>query len=398
MRLTSALFTTLLVLSADCTAATQQVTRSARPLAPQAPAAPRPTPCSPRFLRTPTFSSEVMLPWQACPASAWPFTAVYSPDGADLYLPLFGGLIGSGGCTVARVDPVTFQLRSTITVEESPEDVDFVTRPDGSVLLGFVSNSSASSVTVFDSLDRLVTTIPLPPDPQGSFPTAFPFDVITSPDQSTVYVGTLDGQGLVHAIDVATLALDPVKTIALGTGVSAARMAFVGEELVICATEFLPGFTGSTGKVVVVPTSLPGPARELVLASDSSGFLFPNPQDVAIDCEGLAWVAGFDMGARVFAIDPVGPTLVTTIATATSQPDGKFQALGLSDEGLLAVSDFWTNEMSTIDVRRRAWRETIGFDLLPVFARAAQDIVFSPDGLSIVVPCAASDNVIVFAR
>ncbi|MEM9382002.1 MAG: hypothetical protein AAGB93_18750 [Planctomycetota bacterium] len=397
MRTPSALLVTLLAVAADPSAAAQGTIPGVS-LSTRAPRLARRAPCSPRPLRTPTFASEVALPWQACGSSAWPFTAVYAPDGSDLFLPLFGGLLGSGGCTVARVDPVTFQLRAAITVGESPEDVDFVTRPDGSVLYGFVSNSSGSSVTVFDALDGVVTTIPLPPDPAGSFPTAFPFDVITAPDQSTVYVGTLDGQGIVHAIDVATLQLDPARTLFLGPGVAAARMAFAGDELVICATEFLPGLTGSTGKVVVAPTTSPGPLRELVLGSDASGFLFPSLQDVALDCDGLAWVAGFDLGAEVFGVDPAGPTLVTTIPTMTSQPDGKFQALGLSEEGLLLVADFWTNEMSTIDVRRRVWRETVDLEQLPAFARAAQDVVFSPDGRSVVVPLASSGNLVVFDR
>ncbi|MEM9802484.1 MAG: hypothetical protein AAGA20_19300 [Planctomycetota bacterium] len=354
-------------------------------------------PCSPRPLTTPTYAFQVSAgSWQQCGFRAWPFSASFSPDGSDLFVPLFGGVIGNGGCTVARVDPTTLQLRGQIQTGESPEEVAFVTRPDGSLLYGFISDSSASAVVVFDDLDQVVATIPLPPEPGGTFPTAFPYGVITAPDQRTVYVGTLDGQGFVYAIDVATLQIDAARTIFLGAETGASRMAFAGDQLVIGGTTFFPNFTGSTARVFVVDPAVPQAPRSLVLASDSSGFLFPNPQDMAVACDGTVWLAGFDMGPRVYAIDPAGPTLITTVPTGTSEPDGKFQALGLSPDGLLAVADFLTDEIGLIDVRRFAYRETIELDLLPGNFRAAQEITFSPDGQRMLVPFAASDNIAVF--
>ncbi|MEL6713277.1 MAG: hypothetical protein AAFP86_05855, partial [Planctomycetota bacterium] len=162
-------------------------------------AGPLPTPCSRPPLVDPAYRDPVDLsPWQLCGSRAWPFSAAYTPDGEELYVTLFGGLVGSGGCAVVRLDPDTFQLRGTVMTGESPEELAFVTRPDGSLVLGFVTDSSASSVTVFDASDTTVATIPIPADPNGSFGTAFPYGLAVSPDQSTVHVGTLDGGGIIH--------------------------------------------------------------------------------------------------------------------------------------------------------------------------------------------------------
>ncbi len=169
----------------------------------------------------------------------------------------------------------------------------------------------------------------------------------------------------------------------------------------LTVTRLHPGFSGATASIVSVDPRAPQSQRSAVLASDSSGALFPSPQDLAIDCDGIAWVAGYDMGAQVFGVDigaPMGPRIVRTMPTRTLQPDGKFQGLGLSSDGLLAVGDFWTSEVSLIDVRRGVWRETIDLRNLPGVFRAPQDIAFSSDGARMIVPCASTDTLAVFAR
>ncbi|MEL6428134.1 MAG: hypothetical protein AAFU73_13585 [Planctomycetota bacterium] len=360
-------------------------------------AGPLPTPCSRPPLVDPAYRDPVDLsPWQLCGSRAWPFSAAYTPDGEELYVTLFGGLVGSGGCAVVRLDPDTFQLRGTVMTGESPEELAFVTRPDGSLVLGFVTDSSASSVTVFDASDTTVATIPIPADPNGSFGTAFPYGLAVSPDQSTVHVGTLDGGGIIHAIDVASLQLDPARAIDLGSGAGVSRMAFVGPELTFGVTRFFPGLTGSEAEFAVVDPRNPAAVRSVVLGSANNTGRFPSPQDVAVACNGTVWLAGFDLGARVFNIDPAGPTVVASVPTLTSQPDGKFQALGLSPDGLLVVSDFFTNEVATIDANRLAWRSILDLSSVPASHRAAQDVVFSPDGRTMVVPWAASDDLAVF--
>ncbi|MFT4541042.1 MAG: hypothetical protein ACI835_003503 [Planctomycetota bacterium] len=353
--------------------------------------------CAARPLSLPSFSQEIGLQAHvACnAANAQPFGAAFTSDGSRLYTALLGGLIGSGGCTLVRIDPLSHQVVATISTGEGPEEIAFIDDGQGRMLYGFVTNSADSSVTVFDASDAVVTTIPIPFDAGATYPTAFPFGLCAHPNQSIVYVGTLDGQGIVHAIDVATLALDPAHRIELGAQHGIGRMAFAEGRLVLTATEYFAGYTGSTAKVCVVAPDAPGVIQELALATHSAGFLFPSAQDVAIDCDGLAWVAGFDMGARVFAVDPFapgGPAVVRRIRTNTSQPNGKFQALGLSPDGLLCVADLWSNELSWINVRRRQWIGTTHADDYPAFFRAPQEISFDPSGRLVAIPWAASDN------
>lgn len=356
--------------------------------------------CAPRAFGLPSYGSELDLQAFAGCASfgAQPFGLAYTPGGERLYAALFGGLIGSGGCTLARIDPQTFQVLTTVATGESPEEIAFVTHPDGSFRYGFVTNGSASSVTVFDAADQLVASVPIPFDAQATYPTAFPFGLAVHPDQSCVYVGTQDGQGFVHALDVDSLSLDPSRRIELGAGHGAARLCFAEGRLVIPAAEYLPAWAGAIAKLFVVDPSAPAQLDEVVLASHSAGLYFPSPQDVAIDCDGRAWVAGFDMGARVFAVDleaAGGPRVVRRIQTHSSHPAGKFQGLGLSLDGLLCVADVWTNELCWIDVRRGIWLQTTSADDFPAYFRAPQDVLFSPDGTHLLLSWAASDNLCV---
>jgi len=367
----------------------------------QAPAAQaRRSRCLPQPYASPSYSHEVDLsPFLQCGGAATPFSIAYTPDGSRAYATLFGGLVGNGGCVVVRLDPQTLAVEASITSGESPEELAFVTWPDGSMRLGFVTDSSSSTVTVFDEFDQVVATIPIPFDPQATYATAFPYGLAVSPDQSRVHVGTGDGQGFVHAIDVATLSLDASARIDLGADHGAGRMAFAGELLVIPATEYLPNFTGSSAKVCVVDPLQPGVVRSLVLGSNSTGVLFPSLQDVAIDCGGRAWLAGFDLGPRVFVVDPSaagGPVLVRRVRTETSQSAGKFQGLGLSPDGILWVGDLYTAELSLIDVRRERWIETIDPGQLPVSLVAPNEIAFSPDGSRAAVLWIASENITVF--
>ncbi len=178
----------------------QPIARRTQRLPPQTNIGATLPPCGPAILSSPSLQLEVLAgPWQVCATPAWPFSAAYSPSGSDLYVPLFGGFLGGGGCTLARVDPVTFQLLATLPTGESPQEVAFVTWPNGSLRLGFVSCSSSSTVTVFDAANQVIATIPIPVDPSGPFATAFPFGLAVSPNGTHVHVGTGDGQGRVTA-------------------------------------------------------------------------------------------------------------------------------------------------------------------------------------------------------
>ncbi|MCA9002538.1 MAG: hypothetical protein KDB61_11480, partial [Planctomycetes bacterium] len=46
----------------------------------------------------------LLTPFASCNAvQAWPWAAEYSPDGNHLYVSLFGGYTGSGGCTMLKL-------------------------------------------------------------------------------------------------------------------------------------------------------------------------------------------------------------------------------------------------------------------------------------------------------
>ncbi len=365
----------------------------------QLPLAPAPAlrPCAPQFTPLPQWrAAHSMSSSASCGASAWPYDVQYSPDGSRLYVSLFGGFIGAGGCRVLRLDPTSLATLAEIPTAESPQDITFTVDANGAVARGFVANSSGSSVTVFDAQDAVLADIAIPFAPGSFFPTAFPTSVVVSPSQSHVYVSTMDGSGRVFAIDANTLALDPTREIQLGLDHSSIRMVFAGPRLVICASQALPNWVGSTAKVMVVDPAQPQHVRELALATSSNGLLFPSVQDCAVDCDGLVWVCGYDMGARVFAVEPRGLTLARVIDTHTSQPDGKFQSLALSREGVLCVADVWTNELAVLDTRLRRWRATLDLTTLPSAIQGAQELEFAPDGRVLLSTWGGTDNLGVF--
>lgn len=354
-------------------------------------------PCGPLLTHPPLFQQVIPVASSvSCGAQAWPYGAKYSPNGDRLYVALFGGLVGNGGCRVQRLDPQTFAVLAEIPTGESPQDIALATFPNGAVRLGFVTNSSGSSVTVFNAQDAVVATLPISVLPGAFYPTAFPSSLAVSPNQRHVYVSTGDGSGRVLAIDTLTLAFDPTRAIHLGAGHSATRMVFAGETLIICGALGTPNFTGSTAKVFAVDPVAPANVRELVLGSANNGFQFPSVQDCAVACDGLVWVAGFDLGPQVFAIDPRTLTVRHIVPTLTAQPDGKFNALGLSREGWLVVGDLYTHEISVIHTRRRRVRGVIDAFQLPATLASVQELEFSPQGDKLIATWAGTNNLAVF--
>ena len=211
-----------------------------------------------------------------------PWSGRYAPDGNHVYVTLFGGGLGGSNCLVAKLDAQTLAPVSTIQVGLAPEEIAFTTTTQGALEYGFVTNSTGSSVSVFNAADQVVATIPIPVQPGDPFGTAFPFGLAVAPDQSRVYVGTLDGSGNIYAINVATLALEPTETIAFGADHGFARLTFAGEILVVPITVYNPGFQGSTGEVAFLDPKSPGTLSEVVLATSPTASAFPNPIDVEV--------------------------------------------------------------------------------------------------------------------
>ena len=357
-----------------------------------------PRDCAPRPLPLETYVQDVDLePFIGCDADfSGPWTAAFEPSGAFLYATLFGGLIGSSNCLIARFDASTKQFVSSFSVGRGPQEMTFTTTPSGRMRHGYVACSSDSTVVVFDPDDNVLATIPIPFDPTYPFQTAFPSGIVTSPDESRVFVGTLDGSGNIYSIDTATWAIVPSETLSWGLDHGVGRLVFSGATLVAPLTEFDPNFTGSTAKVGFVDPSDAANASTLTLLSASDGTLFPSPQDVALGCGGKAYVAGFDMGPRVFVLDVRSRSLLRTVPTMTSQPLGKFQGLGSTDEGTLFVADFITNEVALIDTWSDAWVRTTDVNQLGPH-RQPMEAAFDARGRQLILPCQTGESLAVFA-
>lgn len=350
--------------------------------APGAASARAPSPCDLARPGRATYAGSLSLAGQfGCNSfTAGPWSAAHTPAGDELWVSLFGGTIGFGNCRVLRFDASSHQLLGSLTTGEGPQEMAFTTHGDGTLQYAFVAASSSSAVDVFDAAGQLVTSVALPFSPQATFPTAFPSALAVRPDQKRVYVGTLDGSGNVFSIRVATLALVPGERLNLGRDHGVGRMLFAGSTLVIPVTEFDPGFQGSTAKVVFVDPTQPAGATEVVLGSSVGAGLFPSPQDAALWCEDRVLVAGFDLGARVFALSASARALVGTIPTGTAHADGKLQALDVSPDGLVAVADLFTDEVAFLDAGLLQWIETVSLSALPDFHGALAELHFSPAG------------------
>jgi len=324
-----------------------------------------------------------------------PWSGRYAPDGNHVFVTLFGGGLGASNCRVAKLDAQTLVPVASIPVGLSPEEIVFTTTAQGALEYGFVTNSTESSVTIFNAADQVVATVPIPVQPGDPFGTAFPFGLAVSPDQSRVFVGTADGSGDIHAIDVATRALVPAETIAFGAGRGFGRLTFFEDTLVATVTVHHPSFQGSTGMVVFVDPARPQDAVEHVLASSPNGSAFPNPIDVAVWCDRV-FVSGFDMGARVFEFDGQTAELRATIATGTSNRLGKLHALGSDGNGLLIVADFFTGEIAWIDATRRTLVSVFDTSTVPQFHSQLNDVIVAPDGSKVLLTGQGSNTLVLF--
>jgi DNA-binding beta-propeller fold protein YncE len=331
-----------------------------------------------------------------CAASSYgPYGAALAPDGASLYVALFGSGFGAEGCRLARFDTGTLQLTGSVATGLGPVEIAFAT-PAGSTL-GFSANSSGSSVTVFDASDAVLATIPIPPQPASPWGTAFPSGLAVSPDQSRVYVTTNDSSGLVFAIDTTTLMLVPGETLSLGRNRAFSRPLFAGDQLVLPTTRFHTGFSGSTAELILLDPSAPAARRTTVLASSPDSSAFPSPLDAALWCDVELFVAGFDMGRRLFVLDPATGAVVDEIALPTSGAAGSYQGLATGPNGLVALTEYLTNELVWVDALSRTVLAVQPLAQLPDFHSQLNELVLLPSGAALVATGQHSDSLALFA-
>lgn len=328
-----------------------------------------------------------------CGAAARPWSASFTPDGRHLYVTLFGGFLGSGGCTVLHLDGITGAVLGNISVGETPEDIALRVGPGGSLLQGFVTCSSGSSVDVFDSQDQTIASIALPPDVGGSFPTVFPFGIVIDEARNTAWVATNDASGRIFGIDLTTLTLDPARTLQLGLDRGVARFALHQGKLIVPTFRFTPGFTGSIAELLVVDPDRGAPTDALLLTQASSTGAFPAPQEVVITPDGRALIAGFDMGPLVYVVHLASRTQLSPYPTFTNQSLGKFQCMALSEDGLLVVADFFTGELSRMSAFDGTFLGiTESIDLVG-FHDAFTAALFRPDQSELMLVATGSDSI-----
>jgi DNA-binding beta-propeller fold protein YncE len=324
--------------------------------------------------------------------SALPWSVAFAPGGQFAYVSLFGGLIGNGGCLLAKVDVASHLVTSLIQVEESPEEMVFTSFPNGNMRFGWVGCSSASSVVVFNTGDQIVASIPIPADAGSGWPTAFPSGLVVSPDQKRVWVGTLDGSGRIFALDGRVPALLPAETIHLGPNRAVGRMQFANGELIIPATRMHAAGQGSTAELIFLDPRDPANRTVLPLATSADGSAFPSAQDLALACDGRVFVVGFDLGPSIYVVSAATRSLLRTLPTFTSHSQGKFQALGLSPQGLLAVADFYTNEVSLYDTWGERWLGLVDATAYTSVHTQLNELAFTPDGRELWFACHTSEN------
>ena len=344
--------------------------------------------CVPGNPVAPAYSGAIDLSSQlACNAttSAGPWSARLSPDGQELFVALAApaGTFGMENCLVARVDAGTSTVSGSFSVGLFPEEIVWTTI--GQDPAGWVTNSSSGTVTVFDPQGQTIETIVLP-DPLG-FGSCFPFGIVASQDQQRVYVGTLDGSGIVYALDTASRSVVEELVIPGGHG----RLGFYRRRLIVPVTEYDPFFTSSTARVVFVDPADPEGAVSVTIPSPST---FPSAQDVAIRCDGRMYLSGLALGNQIHVLDARTRAYVGAIPSTTS--GGFHQGLALSPAGLLAVADYVSEEIAFFD----AWTEQplalVDLASLPDVHVDPEELVFSKDGQRLWAVCNGSDSLAVF--
>ncbi|MFT7680327.1 MAG: DNA-binding beta-propeller fold protein YncE [Planctomycetota bacterium] len=318
-------------------------------------------------------------------AQAYPWAAAYSENSNALYVSMFGGFVGSGGCEVLRLDANSGAIQARISVDEGPEELALRTDAQGNVLQGFVTCSGGSSLVVFDGADQSLTSIALPPDPNNSYPTAFPFGVQVDEARGIVWVGANDSSGRIFAIDIPTLSLDLGRSLQLGNSRSVARFTLDQGRLIVPTRRFTPGFTGSITELVLIDPDSPAPPDVIFLASADNIGLYPSAETALVTPDGRALVSGYDMGAFVYVIDIASLTTLAPIPTHTGQTLGKFQSMALSNDGLLVVVDQWTSELARINSHDGSLIGITQATDLVGFHQAPNAAVFRPDGNELIL-------------
>ena len=214
--------------------------------------------------------------------------------------------------TVSVVDPADGSTVATIVVGIRPYGV--AATSDGTRV--YVANSLSNSVSVIDTAtNAIAATIPVG---------AFPKGIAILPDGTKAYVAN-HSSGTVSVIDLATNTV--IGTVAAGSGPS--NIAFTPESppRAYVTNTFSANLT-------VIDTAI-----DALLAS--SLYVGGNPEGIAIDADGIAYVANRANGVNVIDTSVMNPAFIPlhgrNIGVAVS---GKRVYVTNNGNGLVQVGDF----------------------------------------------------------
>lgn len=316
------------------------------------------------------------------------FGIAYEPVSGLLYVGV-AGTLGAQNDVVAVIDPVTDTVIGTIQAQLFPEDIAFAYDAQGQLRYGAVTNGTSGSVTIWDANRQVVANVALP-DPFG-FGTCYPFGITPSEDQQRFYVSTQDGSGDVHAIDLATLALDPSESVNLPAK-SGGRLRHRSNTLYVPWSEYDATFSGSSGGLTGWNTG-PLPFFWERLTVDLSGtFTYPAGNDMEFLPDGRVVLGGTFFGNRLYFLFGNGE-LLRTLHLHTGS--GSAHGLALSPDGsLLAVCDLAANDLELVDALNLAELSIQHVNTIGAGYHLPNDAVFAAGKLY--VTCQGSEQVIVF--
>ncbi len=271
-----------------------------------------------------------------------PFGLGLSPDGSTLWVPVsgaptWGDPATSNNNVVARYDTATYAYMGSTVVGWFPNNVVV------SDTTGYVSVSTDGTIAVVDAATGALTaTVTIP---NWGF-SAYPFGLALSGDGSRLYVSTLDGQDAIYVLDTTTLVWLNAETIYVPGG--AGRLAVHGATLIAGLSAYLPDWSGGVSRMAFIDL-LSGTQVVHTLKSAAAGsFSFPGLQDAVVSPDGLAYVAGYEVGHRIYVFDASTGDLLRTIPTGAGL--GYYQGIALDEtSNTLVVMDQWTSELIWID-------------------------------------------------
>lgn len=305
-----------------------------------------------------------------------PFGATLTPEGTHLLVAISGGFDDPNTPVVEtnnRVDVIdvdTLAVVGSLNTGLFPEDIAIREDGAGNTQRIYVTNSSDSTISVFDSISNpvAVNTIALP-----AF--SFPFSVVLDPDQDRLFVGTLGGAGDLFIIDANPLSLNFETILAtLNVPGGHGRLAFDGpNRLLVPQSIFAIDFSHSDAGFTILDPDNPGSATSFILEAGGN-FEFPSVQDCAVTSQGIAYLPVFGGPDDVFVVDVRAPGLIQTIDLGPLAENLQHGVALREEENLLVVTNFVQSTVTLIDVGNN----TVVGDV--AVGNEPNEVVFSADG------------------